>query len=608
MADNREKLFVEFPDVTTEQWEAVITADLKGADYDKKLVWRTQEGFNVRPYYRAENLADVKHLASSAGEFPYVRGIKKSNDWRIHQTINVSDVLTSNEQAKKAIEAGATSIGFRMQEQLDRPQIKSLLGGIDLNTIEIVFSERRVRRMVEDILAVAEELGAKKEEARLMFILDPLMRHLSLQGDVKQKDIRETYSILADLITKTADWKHIRLIGVSGELFGNSGATITQELGYTLAVGHEYIAGLLEAGLPIDLIARRIRFSMSVSSNYFMELAKFRAARILWANIVNAYKPERGCSEKMFVHAVTSKWNLTSYDPYSNMLRGTTEAMSASLAGVQSLEVTPFDASYEQPTEFAERIARNVQLLLKHESHFNSVIDPAGGSYYIETLTQSIAEQAWKLFCETESAGGYVAAFRAGNIVEAVEQSAAAKDKAVATRRTILLGTNQYPNFTETASDLPPVTERKAGVLNPYRGGEPFEQLRLSVDGKNRRPRAFMLTCGTLAMARARAQFSSNFFAVAGIEPQDNVFFSSVEAGAEAAAKSGAEIVVICASDDDYTTLAPIAKKMIGSEQIFVVAGEPTCRPELEAVGITNFISVRSNVLETLKEYVAQLK
>jgi methylmalonyl-CoA mutase len=294
------------------------------------------------------------------------------------------------------------------------------------------------------------------------------------------------------------------------------------------------------------------------------------------------------------------------------MLRGTTESMSAAIAGVNSLETTPFNASFQEPTDFSRRIARNVQLLLKHESHFDQVSDPAGGSYYIENLTQSIAEQAWKLFTEVEDKGGYIEAFKAGFITDAVDASAAAKDKAVMTRRQVLLGANQYPNFTEVADAAiteecvtRQVSDKK--VLKPYRGAMAFEAMRLSVDRSGKEPKAFMLTCGSLSMARARAQFSCNFFACAGIRVQDNTFFQSVEGGVKAALASKAEIVVICASDDDYATVAPEINKMIDGKAIVVVAGAPACQAELEAQGITNFISVKSNVLETLKSYLKQL-
>jgi methylmalonyl-CoA mutase len=286
--------------------------------------------------------------------------------------------------------------------------------------------------------------------------------------------------------------------------------------------------------------------------------------------------------------------------------------MSAAIAGVHSLEVLPFDHAYSEPTEFSQRIARNESLLLKHESHFDQVVDPAGGSYYIENLTDCIANEAWKLFLELEEKGGYVEAFKSGYVVERVKASASAKDKAIATRRQILLGANQYPNFNEVAdaavaADVVTREAAEGNVLTPYRGAMAFEAMRLGVDRSGKEPKAFMLTCGNLAMARARAQFSCNFFACAGIRVQDNNFFKSVEEGVQAALESKAEIVVICASDDDYAELAPKAKELLGEKAILVVAGAPACAEELQAKGINNFISVKSNVLETLRGYLAQM-
>ena len=324
----------------------------------------------------------------------------------------------------------------------------------------------------------------------------------------------------------------------------------------------------------------------------------------------------------MKAHAITSKYNMTVYDPYVNMLRGTTEAMSAAISGVSSIEVLPFDNAYEAPSEFSSRIARNVQLLLKEESHFNQVTDIAGGSYYIEVLTQSIAENAWNLFKEVENEGGYVAAFKAGFIQSKIEETSAKRDLNIATRREILLGTNQYPNFNETADKT--ITEEtvtrsackcccgkepEAGLktLKPYRAGMAFEALRLRTDRSGKTPKAFMLTLGNLAFARARAQFSSNFFGCAGIKPIDNNLFHSVEEGVKAALESKAEIVVLCSSDDEYATFGPEVQAALGGKAILVIAGAPACKEELEAKGIKNFISVKSNVLETLTAYQKEL-
>ena len=447
---------------------------------------------------------------------------------------------------------------------------------------------------------------------RIAFCIAPLVKGLSSKGDFCSPNGEKCIARIVELIHKTKEYKHVRIVTGAGQTFGNSGSTIVEELAFTLSAGHDYLVRLTDAGLDVDAAARKLRFSFSVSSNYFMEIAKFRAARMLWANIVKGYGPAKNCACKMQIHAETSRWNQTVYDPYVNMLRGTTEAMSATIAGVHSLEAMPFDASFENPTEFSKRIARNVELLLKHESHFDQVVDPAGGSYYIENLTQSIAAEAWKLFLEIEEKGGYTEAYKAGLIVERIKASAAAKDKNIATRREILLGANQYPNFTEVAGKeitAESVTRKQAegNVLVPYRGAMAFEEMRLQVDRSGKEPKAFMLTCGNLGMARARSQFSCNFFACAGIKVIDNTFFKSIEEGVKAALESKAEIVVVCASDDDYAEAAPKVKELLGDKAILVVAGAPACMPELEAQGIKNFINVKSNVLETLKFYLKEM-
>ena len=608
-----EKLFTEFPPVPTEKWEEVITADLKGADYERKLVWKTGEGFNVRPYYRAENLEGIKFLGSQAGEFPYVRGTHAHNRWRVHQTVSVVCPKEANAEALKILNAGVDSLGFCIASaDFSAADLDMLLKDICIPAVEITFCGEKMANVAELVLAKVEKEGIAKEDVRIAFCIDPLVKGLSSKGDFCSPNGEKCIARIVELIHKTKEYKHVRIVTVAGQTFGNSGSTIVEELAFTLSAGHDYLVRLTDAGLDVDAAARKLRFSFSVSSNYFMEIAKFRAARMLWANIVKGYGPAKNCACKMQIHAETSRWNQTVYDPYVNMLRGTTEAMSATIAGVHSLEVMPFDASFENPTEFSKRIARNVELLLKNESHFDQVVDPAGGSYYVENLTQSIAAEAWKLFLEIEEKGGYTEAYKAGLIVERIKASAAAKDKNIATRRQTLLGANQYPNFTEVAGKeitAESVTRKQAegNVLVPYRGAMAFEEMRLQVDRSGKEPKAFMLTCGNLGMARARSQFSCNFFACAGIKVIDNTYFKSIEEGVKAALESKAQIVVVCASDDDYAETAPKIKELLGGKAILVVAGAPACAPELEAQGITNFINVKSNVLETLKFYLKEM-
>ena len=403
-------------------------------------------------------------------------------------------------------------------------------------------------------------------------------------------------------------------------MLNNAGAYITQELGYALAWGAEWLTMMTEAGLTVDEVACRIKFNMGISSNYFMELAKFRAGRMLWAEIVKAYNPECLCACKMFVHAVTSEFNQTLYDSHVNLLRSMTETMSAALAGVNSIETLPFDRCYKRPDEFSERIARNQQILLRDESHLDKVVDPAGGSYYIENLTASIAAQAWKVFQEVEDNGGFDAMLRKGEIQGKVNESGVKRHLDVARRKESLLGTNQFPNFNEMALDkvsgecactcgcaAGEVTDGAVTALNFDRAASQFEQLRLDTERAANRPKVFMLTIGNLAMRLARAQFSSNFFGCAGYEIIDNIGFETVKEGIDAAMEKGADVVVLCSSDDEYATYAPEAFKELAGRAQFVVAGAPACMDDLKAAGIENFIHVKVNVLDTLVDFNAKL-
>jgi methylmalonyl-CoA mutase len=319
----------------------------------------------------------------------------------------------------------------------------------------------------------------------------------------------------------------------------------------------------------------------------------------------------------MAVHATTSRFNQTVFDAHVNLLRSQTEAMSAALAGVDSITVTPFDTPYQTPDDFSERIARNQQHLLKEESHLNKVVDPAGGSYYVETLTTSIANEAWKLFLATEQEGGFAAAVEAGTIQKAVNESNEKRHTDMARRKEILLGTNQYPNINEMAAAKIKLDGKSCscgcseapaeGALNTARQGSDFEALRLATEAASNRPKVFMLTIGNLAMRLARSQFSGNFFGCAGYEIIDNNGFATVQEGIDAAMAKQADVVVLCSSDDEYAEYAPEAFKALAGRAEFVVAGAPACTDDLKAQGIENFIHVRSNVLDTLRAFNAKL-
>ena len=610
----KERLFSEFPPVSAENWKNKIVEDLKGADYDKKMIWKTGEGFNVNPFYRKEDLPEGCGTAAP-GEFPYTRGNDCSNNWLIRQSIDVPTAEEANSKAKKMIGGGVTSLAFRVHGKMVTPEyIPTLLEGIDAEKVELNFNvcTGKVKLFAEQLVAYSKQRGFDLAAMRGAIEYDPIGKEL-LAGKV----IEEYPATIKELVGILAELPKYRCITVNSARLCDAGAYITQELAYALAWGNEYLNAATGAGIPADKAAKSIKFNMGISSNFFMEIAKFRAARMLWAKIVEQYNPECRCACKMIVHAETSRFNLTLFDSYVNMLRTQTEAMSAAIAGVEAITVTPYDSVYETPTEFAERIAKNQQLILKHESHLDKVADPAGGSYYIESLTASIAAEAWKQFLAIEEDGGFHKAVKEGKVKTVIEDAGNSRRTALAKRKEILLGTNQYPNFTETSEGKRPLGKAcgcgchshkdEEGALSVRRLGEEFEQLRLATEARGRRPKAFMLTIGNLAMRQARAQFSCNFLAAAGYEVIDNLGFKSIEEGVEAAMEANADIVVICSSDDEYAEYAVPAFNAVAGRAIFIVAGAPACSEELQKAGIENFIHVRVNVLETLKALNAKL-
>ena len=609
MAENKEKLFDQFPGISYDEWRVKVEADLKGADFNKKLVWKTNEGFNVQPIYRAEDIADLKITESLPGQFPYVRGIKDNNDWLTRQEIIAETPEKANEVALDVLTKGVNSLGFKVAEPT-KETVSALLKGIDLEKVEINFSccQKKALELAKVLVEYLKENNAL-ESFHGSIDYNPLRKALRHgAGNVSDDMVANA----KELIEIVKDVKNIRVLGVDSVMLSNAGAYIFQELGYALAWGANWMTALTDAGLSATEVACRLKFNRGVSSNYFMELTKFRAARMLWAQIVEQYKPDCECAAKMICHAETSKFNQTIYDAHVNLLRSQTEAMSAALAGVHSITVVPFDTPYKTPDEFSERIARNQQFLLKEESHLDKVVDPAGGSYYVETLTSSIANEAWKLFLSVVDNGGFFKEVNEALVQKAVNESCEKRHNDVARRKEILLGTNQYPNINETAADK---IEKKGaecgcgcaptenGGLIAKRAATDFEELRLATEAAAKRPKVFMLTIGNLAMRLARAQFSSNFFGCAGYEIIDNLGFDTVQEGIDAAVEKGADVVVLCSSDDEYATLAPEAFKALDGRAEFVVAGAPACTEELKAVGINDFIHVRVNVLDTLKDF-----
>ena len=601
MSNTKEKLFSEFQAPTKQEWLDKIGVDLKGADFQKRLVWKTPEGFSVQPFYQRDDVEKLSTPYSMPGEFPFVRGNKKNdNTWYIRQEIEADDAKAANAKALDILNKGIDSLSFTIPgDCVSAEFVETLLKDIYCDCVELNFNtcKRHSAELAEILVAYFEKKGYDKEKIVGSIDWDPMDKILQGKPVDHIMEVMNTYAV--PLVNTLKDYPNFRCITVNAVNLSNKGAYCMQELGYALAWGNEYMQQLTDAGVDATLAAKKIKFNMGISENYFMEIAKFRAGRMLWAEIVKQYEPKCDCACQMIVNAITTEYNMTIFDAHVNLLRSQTETMSAALAGVHSIVVTPFDAAYEKPDDFSERIARNQQLLLKEECHFNTVVDPSAGSYYIETLTESLAKEAWKEFLAVEEKGGFLEAIKSGAVQEDIDATNAKRHTLAAQRREFILGTNQFPNFNEKSEGKRP--------LNNTRLAADFENLRLATEGAAKQPVAFMLTIGSLVWRQARAQFSCNFLASAGYKVIDNLGFPTVEEGIEAAMKANADIVVLCSSDEEYAEYAIPAFKALNNRAMFVVAGAPECMEDLKKEGIENFIHVKVNQLETLKEFNAKL-
>jgi methylmalonyl-CoA mutase len=618
MAESYEQLFPEFPPVPTTAWEEKIVADLKGADYEKKLVWKTDEGFDLRPYYREENLPVTEYLRSMPGEAPFTRGNRtQSNSWMLREDIPCSDPAEANRLAREAVSKGVEALGLCAKEIAEHKQMKQVLEGIDPQTTPVHFTASRSYPLTLELFLYelqSRSISGNSVSGSLNF--DPIS-YLLLYGDFyisKENNFEEAEYLLKTALKKMPK---MRVFTVNGHYYRNAGSTIVQELAFSLASASEYLAGLTARGISADDIASRIQFTFGTGSDYFPEIAKLRAARFLWTKLAEAYGVKEDLSKKMFIHSVTNLWNKSLYDPYVNMLRTTVEGMAAAIGNSDSVTVLPFDQAYRDPDDFSRRIARNQQLIFREESYLDKIVDPSAGSYYIENLTHAIATHAWKLFQTVEEKGGLIECIKSGFIQGEVEKSASRKVQDLAQRKLVMIGTNQYPNPGDAMISQKGPAPKPRSLAEPpacrplkmFRGSEEFEALRLATEAYvqkgNKRPSVFLLTMGNLTMRKARATFSTNFFGCAGFEILDNPGFKTSEEGISAALASGARVTVICSSDEEYATLVPAICTGIRQkdpDMVIVVAGYPKELLEtLKAAGVNEFIHIRSNVIETLK-------
>ncbi len=473
------RLFEEFRPVTAEEWISRIIADIKGDDFTRRLVWKTDEVFDVMPFYMRSDLSNLRNTGV----------LKETGRWLVRQDIRVDDCRESNRKALGMIDRGADSVGFVISdpEIITSENIRYLLDGISIDSVEINFlTNGKARELLACIAGIAAERGAGNNAVRGAIETDPAGR-LMINGTLCITP-EAGFDYLAALVREADILPSYRVIHVNGANFGNAGAGVVRELAFTLSIVCEFMTQLTDRSITPLHAASKIRLGFGTGSGFFMEIAKLRAARLLWPLIIKRFLSESGDLPEPAVHCQTTGWNKTLCDPWVNMLRTQTEAMSAVLGGADSVTVLPFDSYTGAGDEFGERIARNQQLILREEAFFDRTADPSAGSYYIETLTNMVSEHAWRLFLSVEEKGGFISALREGFIQQEIDREAAARRDDILKGRKILVGTNKYPDPNEELISHPDDTGSTGADFSPEdllvrpvrlaRGAEEVERMR----------------------------------------------------------------------------------------------------------------------------------
>ncbi|TSA34118.1 MAG: methylmalonyl-CoA mutase [Verrucomicrobiaceae bacterium] len=669
----------EFPAATYEEWRHAAEESLKGAPFDKKLITSTPEGIKLQPIYRKEDLAALELPESWPGLPPFVRGSAaagfKAKPWLIAQELPYGCAEKFNAALKSDLMRGQNSVAVlpdvATRHGVDPDEAvcgevgecglslatlddaSRAFAGVDLNAAPVlVFAGASALPMAGLLQAVS---GGKGFSGAVL--ADPLTEwardgKLDLSLD----------DALAELATvsKWAAGKPVRTVGIQANLWADAGGTAVEELAFGLATGAAYFRALATAGIPDDEIAPRFVMALSLGSNLFMQIAKIRAARLLWDRIVEAFgvKPA-----PLFIHGRSSIFNKSVLDPHTNMLRATAEGFSGVIGGVDSMHVAAFDEPVRTPDEFSTRIARNIHVILAEECGFAEVADAAGGSWYVESLTIELAKKAWELFQDVEKRGGMAVALREGFPQQAVAANAKARLDAVSKRREAVLGVNLFPNPSEKPLATNPddsekkfagrskciAAVRKGGVklgsatveevakafqagatigeiskalsrkgasvpdiqrVRVLRAAEGYETLRAATQPNP--PQVWLAKFGPPKQSKARADFSSGFFAAGGYDVrQETAGAKSVDEALAQAVASKAPVVVLCSTDDTYPEIVPafvpaLKAKMPGVKVI--LAGYPADQIDAHKVaGVDDFIHLKVDCLAFLNNLHKEL-
>jgi methylmalonyl-CoA mutase len=614
LPDDGFSLAAEFPDADHEQWQRLVEGVLRKAGKDAAgpaaedaLSTALEDGITTRPLYTA---GDGAHPAGFPGFAPFTRGGTPHGGavagWDVRQRHERPDAVRTNEAVLADLENGAASVWLAVGDAgVPVADLATALDGVHLDLAPVVLDAGGAfDAAARELLGLYEKRGVAPEAALGRLGADPL-GHAARTG--RHADIEGGTAAAAELAALChRSYPNLRAISVDALPYHEAGASAAQELGCSLATGVRWLRELTGAGLDAEAACGQLEFRYAATADQFLTIAKLRAARRLWSRVAEVCGAA-GPAGAQRQHAVTSTVMMARRDPWVNMLRTTVASLAAGVGGADAVTVLPFDHALGLPDAFARRIARNTSTILVEESHLGRVVDPAGGSWYVEQLTEELAQAAWAWFQEIERAGGQAAALRDGLIGERIGASWEARRSRLATRREPVTGVSEFPLLEQAPVERDPAPGRPAGGLPVVRRDEAFEALRARSDAHlaatGARPRVFLAALGPAAAHTARAGFAANLFQAGGIEPvQDPV---SVDAASAAAAftASGAAVACLCSSDALYAEQAAevaAALKAAGARRVYLAGRPGEQRETYERAGVDEFVVAGGDAVAVL--------
>ena len=590
--NKHKKLFQDFNPASLEDWINKATVDLKGADFERRLVWKNNNGIKVQPFYTTISKDSLLKGTGTNSAAPVN-----------YRRIRVTDENNANKEAIKAIEEGMTGVLFEMDRDA---KVAVLLKGINPAEVNLSFVlSQEVQAFAKEYKLFLEDQGIDKNEVS-GYIDTTILDHYLTTGVLTEQSVEE----IVILTEEFSEYPQFKTLNISGRTYLDAGSNQVQEIAYTLNSMVFFIEKLTGLGVADSRLIENLHISLGISSDYFIEIAKFRAFNHLLYKVIKKYTDQ---SVSIPITAKTSLWSKSVTDAHGNMLRATTEAMSALLGNANGVEIDPYNTSYESANDFSKRIAGNIVTILREESYFGKVANPTDGSYYIEELTTQLANNSLELFKLIEQEGGFFKAVEQEIIQRQISEIKLNKIKSLSQRRQAMVGVNKYPNLMESV-DYSTLNNRldqeQSKWLRPRRAGLELEYIRYNTEDwvktKGIRPVVEIVSFGHLTMRKARAAFAFDFMGISGYDIMDEVAYDSATAAALSGAKSNTNIVVMCSSDQDYSDHALEFVKTfreVNPSKILLLAGNPSSDKEkLTDAGLDGFIHVKSDIFQTLNQ------